>query len=307
MFSNEIKDNPNGLKSPRDISIPYHEVRITTKDNFKLYGWFLYQMSYETGNGAPIDKFPTIIYFHENAGNIGFRLPFSELLYKKLNAHILVVGYRGYGYSEGVPSESGIKLDAEAILNYVFKNENTEISKYIDKSNIYLFGRSLGGAVTLYIADKLKPNIRGIILENTFLSMGDMVDHLFPFLRHLKTILLRNKWLSKDLIKSLRYPILFFCSSHDELVPFKHMEELYNLAKLAVFKQKYIIQNGTHNDSWQRCIKDYIDQMKVFMSRCDELDEIKDRTDGEDVLLINGGSSINRQEDEFNLIEKKIE
>ena len=58
----------------------------------------------------------TVIYFHENAGNIGNRLYAIEVLYFELEVNILIVGYRGYGHSQGTPSEAGLELDADAIF-----------------------------------------------------------------------------------------------------------------------------------------------------------------------------------------------
>ena len=89
----------------------YEDVYIQTKDNLKLFGWFIKQ-------AIPYDV-PTLIYFQENAGNIGMRIPFMNKLYLKLKVNILIVGYRGYGYSEGSPTEEGLMLDGEVkyILN----------------------------------------------------------------------------------------------------------------------------------------------------------------------------------------------
>lgn len=56
---------------------------------------------------------------HENAGNIGLRMDFFELLSTKLDVNIVTFAYRGYSYSEGTPSEEGLKLDADAIISYV--------------------------------------------------------------------------------------------------------------------------------------------------------------------------------------------
>jgi fermentation-respiration switch protein FrsA (DUF1100 family) len=58
----------------------------------------------------------------ENAGNMGLRMDFFELLYNKLDVNIVAFGYRGYSYSEGTPSEEGLKIDVDAIVEYV-KNE----------------------------------------------------------------------------------------------------------------------------------------------------------------------------------------
>jgi fermentation-respiration switch protein FrsA (DUF1100 family) len=314
MCTKELKDNPKGFRSPRDIHLPYKELWIKTKDNLKLYGWFLHKIQPEKSDFQNEEHYqnyllselrpPTFIYFHENAGNIGFRLPFAEILYKKLNANVLVVGYRGYGYSEGVPTEEGLMIDAEAIIEYVFNKENTEISNYIDKSNVYIFGRSLGGAVSIYVSERLKPNIKGIILENTFSSMGDMVDHLFPIVKNVKFFLLKNKWPTKDRIKNISYPILFMMSEKDELVPYLHMEELYNTAKHAIFKQKHIILNGTHNNSWQMDINTYLSQIQLFMERCNKLSDYTEDIEIREPLSIN--DMINREE-EFKLIDKKFE
>jgi len=305
MCTNEIKDNPRGLRSPSDINLPYKEVRIKTKDNVRLYGWFLHADISKSGNKS----YPTIIYFHENAGNIGFRLPFAEFLYKTLHANILVVGYRGYGYSEGSPSEQGLMLDSEAILDYVFNHNDTEIAKYIDTSNVYILGRSLGGAVSIYITEKLKPDIKGLILENTFSSISDMVDRLFPFIKKLKHLLLTNKWPSKERIKNLKCPILFFSSQLDEIVPFSHMEDLYNTAKNAVFKQKYIMSKGTHNESWQKYKEEYLNQLQLFVERCEALSESVENNEDENInkSSINATpSSINIEEESY-LIDKKSE
>ena len=82
-----------------------------------------------------------MIYFHGNAGNIGSRIPIIEIYVKKLNTNVLIVAYRGYGNSEGTPSEKGQELDAIATLEYAMNNED------IDNQRLYVYGISLGGAV----------------------------------------------------------------------------------------------------------------------------------------------------------------
>ena len=61
----------------------------------------------------------------------------------------------------------------------------------IDKDKVFVFGRSLGGACAIYGASKIK-GVRGVILENTFTCMGDVVDKVLPFVSFLKGVLLRN-------------------------------------------------------------------------------------------------------------------
>lgn len=70
-------------------------------------------------------------------------------------------------------------------------------------------GRSLGGAVSIYLSNKYENVFKGIIIESTFTSIADMVDRIFGFLRYLKWIILRIKWQSIDLIGNIKMPILF--------------------------------------------------------------------------------------------------
>ena len=86
----------------------YEDVTVETKDCLKLRGWFIKQKN-------PLAH-ETIIYFHENAGNIGNRLYTIEVLYFELDVNVLIVGYRGYGHSEGTPNEQGLEIDGEAIF-----------------------------------------------------------------------------------------------------------------------------------------------------------------------------------------------
>ena len=113
----------------------YEDVVVTTADKLKLYGWFIKQK-----NPAMHE---TIIYFHENAGNIGNQLFAVEALYFELEVNVLIVGYRGYGHSEGTPSEAGLEIDAEAIFQFALDH------KEINNQKIFVLGKSLGGAVAI--------------------------------------------------------------------------------------------------------------------------------------------------------------
>lgn len=181
-----------------------------------------------------------------------------------LKVNIVIVSYRGYGFSEGSPSESGIMMDSEAILMYVLK----DMSEKINKNDVYILGRSLGGAVGIYITSFLKPNIKGLIIENTFTSMSDLIDKIFPFLKHLKGFMLKNHWPSKDRINQIKVPLMLYMSGKDELIPLSHMEELYFKATSAKFRSKLLIQDGTHNESWIKAGKKYFEHFGLFMKKC---------------------------------------
>lgn len=191
--------------------------------------------------------------------DIGYRLPNAVHLYRKVGCNVLLVDYRGYGHSEGEPSERGLKLDAEAALDAMHARAD------IDASKIVLFGRSLGGAVAVYLAERAPAKVAGLILENTFLSISSMVDALMPALRLVKPLVLRLDWNSERLIQNVPHPVLFVAGLEDELVPHSHMSTLFALARKSVRPIWYAVPNGTHNDTWLRGGDAYFDTLRSFL------------------------------------------
>ena len=61
LCTKDIKHNPKGFRDPSESGMEYEEVFVKTKDNLKLFGWFIKQIDPHL--------FPTIVYFHENLGS----------------------------------------------------------------------------------------------------------------------------------------------------------------------------------------------------------------------------------------------
>lgn len=76
-------------------------------------------------------------------------------------------------------------------------------------SPLVVFGRSLGGAVSVWLAEKYPGKVSAVVLENTFLSVSAMVDVLMPLVAPLKSLVLRIKWESDKSIRNVKQPILF--------------------------------------------------------------------------------------------------
>jgi fermentation-respiration switch protein FrsA (DUF1100 family) len=133
---------------------------------------------------------------------------------------------------------------------------------------IFLLGRSLGGAVTLYIATKeaYSREIAGLVLENTFTNIKDMIASIMPFLAPV-SFLQTNYWPSSSRIVLAKQPILFVRCLQDEIVPTRQMEELIRLATNAQFKVEYQIPKGTHNVGWELDPEAYFDQLNEFFQR----------------------------------------
>ena len=110
---------------PSDISLQYDNVFLTTKDMIKIHAWYVPAKNAEK----------TILFMHGNAGNISHRLETIQI-YHNLGFNILIFDYRGYGKSDGKPSELGTYLDATAAWNYLIKEKN------FNAEDIIIIGRS---------------------------------------------------------------------------------------------------------------------------------------------------------------------
>lgn len=258
------EENPAGYRSPDEWSvkgnlrrnidgepIPFESNIIVTEDKENIHTWLLLQKN--------SNNVPTLVYFHGNAANMGFRLQNAAEMYAQVGINVLMVDYRGYGSSSGTPTEKGLQRDAEAVFS--FAHTHTKLKG----SPLVAFGRSLGGAVGIHIASKLPDVVKAVILENTFTSIPDMVDVLMPYVSPLKFLVLRISWNSLRLIRNLKQPILFISGSIDELVPRSHMEALHRAASSSTLTDFFSITGGSHNDSWIKAGSSYYKRLKAFL------------------------------------------
>jgi hypothetical protein len=109
--------------------------------------------------------------------------------------------------------------------------------------------------------------VAGLILENTFTSIPELVDVIFPVLRHFKALVLRINWPTVSLIPRLQHPMLFISGERDELVPRAMMVRLHNAATGAEFKDLYSVADGMHNDTFQKGGTEYCARIAAFIQR----------------------------------------
>lgn len=170
-------NNPEGYRSPAEKGLEFEEVNLRTSDGLKIHAWFI-QVDKEKAKTAP-----TLLFCHANAGNIGLRVPNFAHIVERLEANILAFDYRGYGFSDGQPSEEGLIEDALAA--WAWLDEAAKAGR-INGQRVFVFARSLGGAVAIALSKSLKDQGNalpcGLILENTFASIPMLVDSLFPWL-----------------------------------------------------------------------------------------------------------------------------
>ena len=146
---------------------------VTTEDGVKLHAWF-----------APAESAQaTLLLSHGNGGNISYRYLLMRSLQRR-RFNVLMYDYRGYGRSEGTPTENGIYTDGRAFFDYLLTQPE------VDQRKIVLWGTSLGGAVATDLATH-RP-AAGLILESTFTSGQDVARILYPLLPTLFSSLSRH-------------------------------------------------------------------------------------------------------------------
>ncbi|KAJ4824784.1 Alpha/beta hydrolase domain-containing protein wav2 [Turnera subulata] len=230
--------------TPARLRLTYEDVWLRSSDGVRLHSWFIKLFPDCRGS------FPLI------TSNIAHRLEMVKIMLQRLHCNVFMLSYRGYGESDGYPSQHGITKDAQAALDHLFQRTD------IDTSRIVVFGRSLGGAVGAVLAKNNPEKVRALILENTFTSILDMAGVLMPFLKwfigrtgskgpKILNCVVRSPWNTIDVIGQVKQPILFLSGLQDEMVPPYHMKMLY--AKAATHNKECIFvdfPNGMHMDTW---------------------------------------------------------
>lgn len=226
---------------PGIIGLSFHDIWLRTTDDVGIHGWYI-------PSGI---QGRSLLFFHGNAGNIAHRLD-SIKIFHDLGLNILIIDYRGYGKSQGKPSEKGLYLDGYAAWNYL----TDELD--VPSRDIIVFGRSLGGSVAMDLASRSSPG--GLILESSFSSLLEVGKKHFPFLP-VKWIL-RHVFDISDKIKLIDCPVLVIHSLYDEIIPFSSGEMLFS----GLREPKTFLEiEGDHNtgfllsiDKYRQCIDKFI-------------------------------------------------
>ena len=232
--------------TPGDVGLDFEDVAFEASDGVKLHGWFV-----------PAAGDITWVWFHGNGGNISSRVSNILELNRRLGINIFIFDYRGYGESEGSPSEEGTYLDAEAATAYVDARDNVNLHR------IMYFGRSLGCAVAAEMATRYPP--RALICESGFTSIKAMAKSAYPFLPGIE-LLVSTKYDTLSKVEMTDVPIMFLHGTRDDIVPFEMSKELFEAANEP--KRFYAIEGAMHNDTYEvggepyfAALQDFIDDV----------------------------------------------
>ncbi|MCH7591252.1 MAG: alpha/beta hydrolase [Planctomycetes bacterium] len=226
---------------PTDVGLAFEDLTLRTADGVNIAAWHV-----------PHDRaFGNIIFFHGNAGNMTSRLHSVKLLHN-MGLNVLIIDYRGYGRSEGKPSETGTYEDAEAAWRYLTETRGER------PDHIALFGRSLGGAVAIELATRHTP--AALVTESTFTSLTDIGRMHYRFLPVRLILSYRYDSLSK--VGRITCPKLFFHGREDTLIPLENGRRLFDAS---ADPKEFIETPGGHNESGFTYTPEFTKRLEEFL------------------------------------------
>ena len=228
-----------GLHSnPSKVGIQFQEIALRTRDEQVVYAWLLEQPDTET----------EIVFFHGNGGNLSLWQDFLINIYHQ-PLTVLALDYRGYGKSTGSPTEKGLYLDTEALIQYFWEEIHHQ-----DRKVVY-WGRSLGGPIAAFAGTVRQPH--GLILEASFSSIPSLLNH-YPILK-VMSLFSSYRFPTIEWLDSFSCPVLVLHGDQDRIVPLEQGQLLFEQIG-SEEKHFYVIQGADHNNTqlvdpeqyWQR-------------------------------------------------------
>jgi fermentation-respiration switch protein FrsA (DUF1100 family) len=219
----------DGSPEWRPMGIEYEDVTFSAADGTRLHGWYFPHRSPRAA----------VLHCHGNGGNITGRIEVARRLHQ-LGASVLLFDYRGYGRSEGRPTEAGVAQDARAARALLAERAGLE------ETEIVVLGRSLGGAVAVELA--ARDGARGLILESSFTELADIAAIHYPFLP--VRLLLRNRFDALKKLPDYHGELLQVHGTADRLVPLEFGRKLFEASGQIEGEGKtfFLFNGGDHNE-----------------------------------------------------------
>ena len=211
------------------------DVWLRSAGGLKLHGWW---------KEAPGARVATV-FLHGNAGNVTHRgMHMHEIA--AAGSSVLVVDYRGYGRSEGKPTESGLYADGDAAFEWV-------AAKGLP---VVIHGESLGSAVAVDVASRKQ--CAGVVLETPFNSARAAAGRVLPLIGPL----LIWSYDSKAKIGRVKAPLLVIHGNEDEVIHYSLGRDLFAAANDP--KEHWTVEGGHHNDLVETAGPRYRERLSRF-------------------------------------------
>lgn len=227
--------------TPLDIGLEYENVTFTAEDGVRLHGWWI---------PHPHPR-AALLHLHGNAGNVSHRLELIRIFHD-LGLAVMIFDYRGYGRSQGKPSEEGTQRDGLAAWRHLTETKN------IAAEQIVLHGQSLGAALAAWLAAHERPG--ALILESAFTSVPELAAELYPWLPARR--LARFRYATREYLGMVRSPVLVIHSLEDEIIPYAHGQRLYDAA---AGPKAFLTLSGDHNAGFLQSGRVYVDGLDAFL------------------------------------------
>tara|TARA_B100001027_G_scaffold162905_1_gene115352 strand:- start:547 stop:1365 length:819 start_codon:yes stop_codon:yes gene_type:complete len=223
-YQRNLLYHPNENNYSNDqISVSIEKVKIYTKDDIELLGWY---------HKKDLQKYKTVLFFHGNAGSLENRI-YKLNHFRKMDINFLIIAWRGFSGNKGKPSEQGLYEDGRSAINWL-------LSQGIKEKNIVIYGESLGTGVATHLSQNR--NFAGVILETPFTSMIDAAKVFYPYIP--VSLLLKDKYNNKSKIKNINVPVLIMHGEADQIVPFFMGREMHDIANKP--KYSYFTKHDNH-------------------------------------------------------------
>ncbi|MBF0446011.1 MAG: alpha/beta hydrolase [Magnetococcales bacterium] len=239
--NSQVYHPPKGhIETPKEWGVEYETVLLKSAD-YTLTNWWI--------PGG--DENPVVLFFHGNASNISETQDYVKLFHS-LGLGVFLLEYRGYGLSEGHPSEKGTQADAEAAWQFLQDKKN------LPASQIIFYGHSLGGGVATGLAVKHPP--AKLIIEGTFTSVPDVAAEIYPYLP--VRLMAHIKYPNLERIKQIKVPLLIIHSDQDDIIPFSHGEKLFAAANKP---KTFYKAHGSHHSGFSSAGAESLEVLKKFI------------------------------------------
>jgi dipeptidyl aminopeptidase/acylaminoacyl peptidase len=235
------------LPEPQAVGISDAEsITVTTNDGVTLRGWYLHP------SPPPPDgqQAPGLLWFYGNMETVGALAPLVREL-RPPGTAVVMLDYRGYGTSDGRPTEPGLYLDAEAAWEYLAAREE------VDSTRISVYGRSLGSASALSLTENHP--VRSVILDSPYTNARDMTAKHYWYMPR---FLLRLRLDNLTRARALRVPLLVFHGADDDIVPVWMGQAV---AEAAADGKLVTFEGAGHNDIYDVAGSRYREEMLAFL------------------------------------------